>query len=159
MVFELLAPAGEEAAEAVEPGVGAFDHPAAGAEPSVAFELFLLFAARADVAGERELDQQLVDGGVVVALVEAEPLLARIGVRPFDQDAFEGGAEEFEVVDVRAVDLEPDRDAAAFAEDGAFRPLLALSVGFGPVPSPPSGALPIAPSQDSHAHSIPFASS
>jgi hypothetical protein len=32
-------------------------------------------------------------------------------------------------------------------------------VGFGPVSSPPSGALPIAPSHDSHSHSIPFSSS
>ena len=160
MVCEFLAPAGEEAAEAVEPGVGAFDHPAARSEAGLVFELLLLFAAGADMTGECELDQQLVDGGVVVALVEAKPLLAAaFGVRAGDQDAFEGGAEELEVVDVRAVDLEPERDATAFANDGAFRPLLALSVGFGPVPSPPNGALPIAPSHDSHSHSIPFVSS
>jgi len=81
------------------------------------------------MTGERELDQQLVDSRVVVALVEAKSLLTcAFGVRAGDQDAFEGGAEELEVVDVRAVDLEPERDAAAFAKEGAFRPLLG-SVG------------------------------
>jgi hypothetical protein len=71
VVVGLLAPADEQAAEAVEPGVGALDDPAAGAEAGVAFELFLLLAAGADVAGEAELVEELVDLRVVVALVEA----------------------------------------------------------------------------------------
>lgn len=50
-------PADEDAAEAVEPGVGAFDHPAAGTEAGVAPELLLFLAAGTDVTGERELDQ------------------------------------------------------------------------------------------------------
>jgi len=40
-----------------------------------------------------------------------------------------------------------------------MRSFLALSVGFGPVNSPPSGALPVAPSHESQAQSIPIASS
>jgi hypothetical protein len=40
-----------------------------------------------------------------------------------------------------------------------MRSFLALSVGFGPVSSPPNGALPSAPSIASHSHSIPCLSS
>ena len=160
MVLRLLRPADQEAAKAVEPGVGALDDPTAGAPARVApLELGLL-APRADVRGEAVLERELVDLRVVVALVEAEavgPLRARL--RALDQDARERAREELEVVDVRAADLEPDRDAAALADERAFRPLLALSVGLGPVCSPPSGALPSAPSQQSQAQSIPFEAS
>ncbi len=37
-------PAGEDAAETVEPGVGAFDDPAAGAEAGLVFDRLGLFA-------------------------------------------------------------------------------------------------------------------
>ena len=67
-------PAGEDASEAVEPGVGAFDDPAAGAEAGLSFERLRFFAAAADVGGEGELVAELVHLGVVVALVEAEAL-------------------------------------------------------------------------------------
>ncbi len=140
--------------------MGALDHPAAGAEAGFALDRFRLLAARADVGAETEPVGELVHLGVVVALVQAEtkrPVLR--GVRPVDQDLFERRAEELEVVDVGPGDLKPDRDAAAFAKERALRPLLALSVGFGPVAAPPSGAFPLAPSQESHSHSIPFSSS
>ena len=60
---------------------------------------------------------------------------------------------------VGAVVREPDRDARTVGEDRAFRPFLALSVGFGPVASPPSGALVIAPSAANNAQSMPTFSS
>ncbi len=50
---------------------------------------------------------------------------------------------------------EADRDSCAVGSNGTLRPLLALSVGLGPVFSPPSGALVIAPSTASDAQSIP----
>lgn len=149
-------PADKDATEAVELGVGALDHPAPRAEAGLALERLRLLAAGADVAGEGELGRELVHLGVVVALVQAEALGRGFGgVRSLDHDLFECRAEELEVVDVGARDLEPERDAAAFAEERALRPLLARSVGFGPVLAPPSGALVIAPSAASHAQSIP----
>jgi len=45
MVLGLLRPADEECVAAVEPGVGALDDPAAGAEAGLAGEPLLLFAA------------------------------------------------------------------------------------------------------------------
>ena len=63
------------------------------------------------------------------------------------------------VVAVGAVVREPDRDPRGLGEDRALRPLLALSVGFGPVFGPPSGALVIAPSAARNDQSIPTTSS
>jgi hypothetical protein len=42
-------PADEDAAKAIEPGVGALDDPAAGAEAGLALDRVRLFAASADV--------------------------------------------------------------------------------------------------------------
>ncbi len=66
--------AGEDATETVEPGVGALDDPAAGAEAGLALDRLRLLAASADGGGEGELVAELVRLGVVVALVEAEAL-------------------------------------------------------------------------------------
>ena len=62
-------PAGEDAAEAVEPGVGAFDDPAACSEAGLAFERLGFLATAADVGGERELLAELAYFVVVVAAV------------------------------------------------------------------------------------------
>jgi hypothetical protein len=150
-------PADEDAAEAVEPGVGAFDDPAAGAEAGLAFNRLCFVAAAADVRGEAELRRELAHLVVVVAAIEAEPvrpLPGRAGA--LDRDRLERGAGELEVVQVRARWRDPERDALALGEERSFRPFLALSVGFGPVSSPPRGALPSAPSIASHSHSIPI---
>jgi hypothetical protein len=155
-----LLPADEDAAEAVEPGVAALDDPAASAEAGFALDGLRLLTARADVRREAELGRELVDLGKVVALVEAEPLRplrARLG--PLDRDRLDRGAGELEVVQVRARRRDPERDALALGEERSFRPFLALSVGFGPVCSPPSGAFPSAPSSASHSHSMPTWSS
>ncbi len=153
-------PAGEDAAEAVEPGVGAFDDPAAGAEAGLLLDRPGLLATAANVGGEAELGGELAYLVVVVATVEAEtlwPLGARLG--PRDRDRLDRGSNELEVVQVRTGGFDPDRDALALCEKAPFRPFLALSVGFGPVRSPPRGALPSAPSIASHSHSIPTCSS
>ena len=153
-------PADEDAAEAVQPGVGAFDDPAAGAEAGLAFDRLRFRAAAADVRGEREFVGECADLVVVVGGVEAEPLgelWRRLG--PLDRDAFERLAGELVVVQVRARCRDRERDALALGEERSLRPFLALSVGFGPVSSPPRGALPSAPSIANHSHSIPYLSS
>ncbi len=136
--------------------MGAFDDPAACSEAGLALERLRFLAAAADVGGEAELVEQLTYLVEVVAAVEAEPLrLLRCRLRTLDRDRLERGAGQFEVVAVRAGRKDPDRDALALGEEAPFRPFLALSVGFGPVSSPPRGALPSAPSIASHSHSIP----
>lgn len=151
-------PAGEDAAEAVQPGVGALDDPAAGADACFARALFV--AARADVRGEAEFLGELARLVVVVAAVETEMLrLVRRRRGPADRDRLQRAAQQLVVVYVRARRGDPERDARAIGEQRSFRPFFARSVGFGPVCSPPSGALPIAPSAANHSHSIPYCSS
>ena len=60
---------------------------------------------------------------------------------------------------LRAVMCQPERNPRRLAEKRTFRPLFALSVGFGPVFEPPSGAFPIAPSAASQDQSIPTTAS
>lgn len=140
--------------------MGALDDPAASAVVGLAPDRLGLLPERADVGGEAELAHQLKDDRVVVALVEAEPLWALLGrPRALDRDRLDGGPEQLEVVAVGAIVGYPERDAAAVGEERALRPLFALSVGFGPVFSPPSGAFVIAPSAASHSQSIPSSAS
>jgi hypothetical protein len=153
-------PASEDAAETVQPGVGAFDDPAAGAKAGLTLDQLRFLSARADVGGKAELVAELSHLVVVVAAIETEALtLARCRRWPLDWDRLERGPDELEVVQVRARWRDPDRDALALGEERSFRPFLALSVGFGPVSSPPSGAFPSAPSIANHSHSIPCLSS
>jgi len=149
-------PAGEDAAKAVEPGVGALDDPAADPEAGLVLDRLRFFAAAADVGRECELVTEFAHLVVVVAAVETQPL-RRVccWCGPLDRDRLDRGADELEVVQVRARWRDPQRDALALGEERSLRPFLALSVGLGPVSSPPSGALPSAPSIASHSHSIP----
>ena len=137
-----------------------FDDPAAGAPAGAARLVVDLFAAAADVRGEPVLVDEFARVGVVVGAVEGDSLrLLRGRFGPGDRDRVERALQQLVVVAVGALVLEPDRDSLAFAEDRPLRPLLALSVGFGPVFGPPSGALVIAPSAASQAQSIPTTSS
>src|SRR5215210_5349929 len=83
--------------------------------------------------------------------------MLRAGLGPRDRDAVQGRLEEALVVAIGAVVRQPDRDPRRLAKNRTLRPFFALSVGLGPVFSPPSGALVIAPSAASHAQSIPTA--
>ena len=89
VVLVSFAPADEDAAVAVQPGVGRFDDPAAGAPAGCAGLEFDLFAARADVRRVAVLDRERVHRRRVVAAVERQPLrlFGRRG-GPLDWDAF-----------------------------------------------------------------------
>ena len=92
-------PAGEDAAEAIQPGVGAFDDPTAGAEAGLALDRLRFFATAADVRSEAELLGEFAYLVVVVAAVEAEPLRRlRCRCRSLDRDRLDRGAAELEVV-------------------------------------------------------------
>jgi hypothetical protein len=156
VVFVFLRPADQDAAVAVEPGVGGLDDPAAGAPARDAEFVGDLFAAGADVRREPGADDEVAAFAVVVGLVETEPLRRlRSWRRALDRDRVERRLQQLVVVAVGAVVCQPDRDPAALAENRTFRPFFALSVGFGPVLGPPSGALVIAPSAASHDQSMP----
>jgi len=160
VVLVLLTPADEDAAVAVQPGVAGLDDPAACFPLGVVGLEVDLLAACADVRRELVVADQLADLSVVICLVQTDALRllgGRFGA--LDRDRVERALQQLVVVAVRAVVIEPDRDARTLAEDRALRPPLALSVGFGPVLAPPSGALLISPSADRHDQSIPTTSS
>ena len=119
-----------------------------------------LFATGADVRREAVVGERVADILVVVGLVQAGALRVGLGrLWPLDRDRVERLSQQLVVVAVRAVVRDPDRDPRSLGDDRTLRPLLALSVGLGPVFGPPSGALVIAPSAASHSQSIPTASS
>ena len=134
MVLVLLGPADQERAVAVQPGVTGLHDPAPGAPAGgVKLELDLL-AAGADVGCETARERRLSDAVVVVAAIQAQSLrrlLGRLG--PLDRDRVERRLEQLQIVAVGAVVRQPDRDPARLAQKRTLRPLLALSVGFGPV--------------------------
>lgn len=126
----------------------------------VAFSRLGLFAAGADVRRQSEVREQVADHLVVVGRVEAGALrrvLGRLG--PVDRDRLERLLERLVVVAIRAVVRDPDRDTSRLGEDRALGPFFALSVGFGPVFGPPSGAFVIAPSVAMNDQSVPTCSS
>jgi hypothetical protein len=119
-----------------------------------------LFSAGADVWLKPLLEHELADVGVVVAAVKAQPLGLLGGRdRPRDRDRLKRVGQELLVVTVGAVVRDADRDTLRLGQDRPFRPPFALSVGFGPVFAPPSGALLIAPSQERNDQSMPIFSS
>ena len=91
MVLLLLGPADEDAAVAVQPGVGGLDNPASGAPAGCARLELYLFIARADVRLIAVLDCQVVRRRRVIATVKAEPLRAlRRRLRTLDRNALKG---------------------------------------------------------------------
>ena len=137
-----------------------FDDPTPGTPVGVVFSGFGLFAAGADVWREPEVSEQVADLLVVVGLVQTSALrrvLGRLG--PVDRDRLERLLQQLVVVAIRAVVRDPDGDTGRLSDDRALGPFFALSVGFGPVFGPPSGAFVIAPSAAMNDQSIPTCSS
>jgi hypothetical protein len=147
VVLGAFLPADEQTAKAVEPGVGALNDPAPGAIADLAGERPDLLAASTQMKREAELGGQLAHLGVVVAFVEAKALrMCLAGHRSRDDDAFQRRPRQLVIVAVGARDADGYGDAGGVSKERAFRPLLARSVGFGPVAAPPRGALVMAPS-------------
>jgi hypothetical protein len=160
VVLGLLGPADKQCAVAIHPGVAGLDDPASGAPGGVMDLGGQLLASGADVRDEVLGGGELSDHLEVIAAVQAQALGCGVGRdRAGDRDRGERRLEQLYVMTVGAVVRETDRDASALRERRALRPLLALSVGFGPVFSPPSGALVIAPSAASQSQSIPTSAS
>lgn len=160
VVLGLLAPANQNSAVAVKPRVAGLDNPAARLLSGFLHLERGLLAASTDVCGQPMVGDDPTGLGGVVGFVEADALrgvCGRLGTR--DRDRVERLFEELQVVAVGAGVREPDRDSRGLRENRTFRPPLALSVGFGPVLGPPSGALVIAPSAQSQAQSMPTSAS
>lgn len=136
------------------------DHPAARPPIGVVRLELDLLAAAADVGLEALGDGERAALVEVVAAIQAKALrLLGVWYRPGDRNRLQGRLQELYVMAVGTLVRDPDRDAGSLDEERALRPLLALSVGLGPVFGPPSGALVIAPSAASQDQSIPICAS
>ena len=102
----------------MKPGVGALDDPAPGAKAGLALERLGLLATGADVTGEAKLASELAHLGVVVALVQTEPVRRlRSRLRLLDRDRLDRRPGQLEVVDVRARRFDAERDALTLGEE------------------------------------------
>ena len=147
VVFGFLAPADEQAAKAMDPAVGAFDDPAAGFDPGVAFELLGLHTPGAQMQGELKLPGQVPHLRLVVALVQAEPswVLAG-GAWPLDADIFQSFPRQLVIVAVGSGGDHAQWKALGFGDHTAFGaalgPVGGVGAGFFPRPREPWSSAP-----------------
>jgi hypothetical protein len=136
------------------------DYPAVCPPVGVALLEVDLLTTRSDVWCEFAVFEQFADDGEVVSLVQTESLgIVLGGLGALDRDRVQRPCQQEVVIAVRAVVVDPDRNATRLDEERALRPPLARSVGLAPVFGPPSGALVIAPSAANQDQSIPTCSS
>ncbi len=146
-------PANEQTAEAVVPGVGALDHPAAG--PALDAAEQGLLAAAPDVRRDPASPDGCLGVLVVVPFVEAEVLRAARSARGAEDHCIERLPHEPLVVDIRAGDLGGQRNAAAVRQDVAFDAAFRPIRGVRAREVPPFGAFAMALSSADHFHWIP----
>ena len=111
VVHGLLVVADQDRPALLQPGEGALDDPAAGGVCLLACLVEFLLTDPADVRDVAAALGRCPPGRVVVGLVEAEVLLVDARIRPLNDDRLDRGGEQLRVVDVGAVELEPERAA------------------------------------------------
>jgi len=118
---------------------------------------FGFLSPAAQVQGQPGVISDLPWPVIIVTFIQTQMLwVLRRWRRPKYRDRLQGFGQDLVVENVRASDHEAERDAAAIGHDRALGPGLAPVGGIGAgFFSPPSGALVIAPSTDSHSQSIP----
>src|SRR3954447_3381292 len=136
VVCGFLRPSDQDGAEAIEPGMGAFDDPPSRLGAGLPLGSDLL-AAGAQMQGEAERGGEVTRLLVVVALVEAEMLLAAWGWRgPLDRYGLDGRLHHLVVVAVCAIARHRQRHAAAVGElralDAALGAIRRIGAGLFP---------------------------
>jgi hypothetical protein len=76
VVLGLLLPANEQSSEAIDPGMQAFDHPAARLRVGMVGRCLALFTAASDMGRQVVVVGDLPESVIVVALVRAQGRLA-----------------------------------------------------------------------------------
>lgn len=150
-------PTDEQAAKAVVPAVGALDDPTSRFAAETAEHLLL--SAAADVWHDTAIADSSFAVGVVVALVEAEILGALYATANAKWHRVQGRCQAPLVVNVRAGDLNGDRNASSIGQNVALDPELGAVGRVRPREVPPFGDLAIAESSEAHRQSMPLSSS
>ena len=156
VVGDLPLPANQPSTELVRPGVGTLDDPMVGPPLAVPFHLELLVPSGTDGMGEAAGFDHRPHAVEVVPLVHAQVLGDR---RRKNAPRLEGGSTSLQSFLFAGATTTARGIPAPSVRRLRLVPLLARSVGLGPVASPPRGALAMAPSIDCQVHWIPTFSS
>jgi len=121
VVRDFLFPAGQQAPGAVEPGVGAFDFPAAR-RAAAAFRLRGLICLARHMRRITSRASRATDGFASVPLVETEMLrLLGSGLGTFNRDGIQGLGNQFLVRHIGAIDGDGQRHATAIGRGKGVR--------------------------------------
>ena len=148
----------QQLAEAVEPRVRAFNHPAARALPLPAGGGF--FSALSHMRCVTALLHGLRGGTPRIALVRTQVLPpSAAGFGAHDHNAVQSRFQQFDIMSVGPADDKGQRDASTVHQQAALAAFFPRSVGLLPTASWASGALPCVPSMLCHSQAIPSISS
>src|SRR5258706_4712863 len=132
IICPFLLPADQEATRAVDPGMRAFDDPAAR---SIARSevLFLLFStSTADVRHVLTVFYLLEDHWIIVACIQTHVLRLRFGrIGTGDDDAVQGGTEKFHIMAVGSVDDDGQGNSSPVSQEATFDTEFAAISGIG----------------------------
>jgi hypothetical protein len=139
IIVSQLVPADQHPSKAIHPTMRAFHHPAARFGPHVPFEGWRFFPTCADVGREAKLPQRGPHFLIVVALVQTYPLGALLsrGTTTLVTVCFT----HFISCRLAPATTKPRGTPCASVNTLRLTPLLARSVGLGPVFFPPEGRL------------------
>ncbi len=160
VIFGLLVPPNENAAEAVHPTMSTLYNPAPSSFLGVLFERLSFFASRPDVGREAEFLQRVAHFVVVIALVQAHMLLLLFGrLRAIYHDALNRRPHQLHVVAIGAIGRQTNRHTVPFGQqaalDARFGTISRVGTAFFPRPtglwSSPRPYLPI-PNQSRAVH-------
>jgi len=133
VIFRLLLPPDQDAAEAIQPAVGAFHHPAAGALAGFPLEFLGLFAPRANMRRKAEFRQDVAHLLEIVAFVQAHPLRLLSGRRwTFYHHALDRFACQFHIVAIGPRDRHTEGHAMPVGQQAAFDAALGTVGGVWP---------------------------
>lgn len=153
VVLELLFPADEQSPKPVHPRDGPLHHRAAGLAHRVPLHLLLPLASRPYLGHEVVGLEDIARLRAVVPRVQAH-VPGGSPPRP-DRAVLQRCLRHLEVVAIGPGHGESRMTSAPSVGRLCLVPFFALSVGFGPVSSPPRGALDMAPSMDAQVQLIP----
>jgi|GEM_PF-5713102 len=114
VVLHFLFPTNEQAAKAIHPGVGPFDHPSSGPVSGNRRFFFFLFAARTQMKDISQLGHLFPDDRIVVSLIQAQMLrVLRVRFRSRSSRLGQRGPQQFHIVTIRPIDDDAQGHAAS----------------------------------------------
>lgn len=117
-------------------------HPPSRLPPRILFHTLCLFSPRSNRGNEVKSPEQHTHFIKVVSFIEAHALpflLCRL--RSFDRNTYDGFFRHLEIIPVRSVDGNADRDTLSFSEQAPFCPLFCAVSGIRPSFFPLQAAL------------------